>query len=282
VLAYIVNANTISVIKISDDKVAVGIKFNVSPGGSGNVVCNKYNNPNMYNNTYPTNTYLYVESGTKCIAKPNKDFEFSSWVENLGHNSTITLNTTAFSDSPWDSLQRFLGASDTSSTFEVNRFGNFTANFKHLAPPVPAGYWASLFTIVATALVGSLLIPASIGWFKAKRQTSRLKSYHRELDLHGKGNIDQLSISYNNLIDAYSEGKISNEQFTNLKTELSILYEEIYKKRIDSSNGNEIILDKAKDDIKDAYAKGKLSEQHYKILIEKVSDSKNNQGSIND
>jgi hypothetical protein len=35
-------------------------------------------------------------------------------------------------------------------------------------------------------------------------------------------------------------------------------------------------LDKVKDDITDAFAKRKLTEQHYKLLNEKISDSKNN------
>ena len=34
-------------------------------------------------------------------------------------------------------------------------------------------------------------------------------------------------------------------------------------------------LDKIKDDIKDAYAKGKIIEQHYQLLIGRISDSKN-------
>jgi hypothetical protein len=94
-MVYVENSDTVSVVKGSDDNVAAGITFNVSPENSGNIICNK--------DAYTTNTYLYVESGTECYAKANKNFEFSSWVHNLGHNSTITLNTTAFSDSPWDS-----------------------------------------------------------------------------------------------------------------------------------------------------------------------------------
>ena len=116
--------NTISVIDDSVDKVAAGITFNIHPTNSGNVWCN--------NKEYPTNIYLYVASGTKCIAKPAKDFAFSSWVENLRHNSTIPLNQSAISDSPWNSLLSTLGMkpNDTSATFDVNRFGTFTANFK--------------------------------------------------------------------------------------------------------------------------------------------------------
>jgi YVTN family beta-propeller protein len=270
-ILYVLNSNTVSAIKASDDKVAAGITFNVSPGNSGNIVCNNAN--------YPTNTYLYVEAGTECYAKANRDFEFSSWVQNLGHNSTITLNTTAFSDSPWDSLRRLFGATDKSTTFDINAFGTFTANFKPLPPPVPPEYWASLFTVVATAIIGSLLIPAVFGWFKSKRQSSRLNSYHREINLFGKGNTERLNKSYIMITNGYSEGKINNEQYTNLKTEISILYEEIYKKRIDSSVGNVVTLDKIKDDIEDAYAKGKLIEQHYKLLIERISNSPHDQQS---
>jgi uncharacterized membrane protein len=89
-----------------------------------------------------------------------------------------------------------------------------------------------------------------------------------------------LNTLYNKITDAYSEGKINNKQYTNLKSEISILYEEIYKKRIDSSNGNTILLDNINNDIKDAYAKGKINEQHYMLLIERISDSTNNRGSI--
>src|SRR5262249_3827233 len=147
---------------------------------SGNIVCNSYNNPNSFNNIYPINTHLYVEAHTRCYAQPNKDFEFSGWIQNLGHNSTVALNRTAISDSPWNSFLRIIDMppADPSTTFDVNAYGTFTANFKPLPPPVPPEYWASLFTVVATALIGSLLIPAIIGWFKSKRQTSRLNSFH--------------------------------------------------------------------------------------------------------
>ena len=78
-------------------------------------------------------------------------------------------------------LMHFQMIQQTSLT--VNRFGNFTVYFKALPPPVPAQYWASLFTVVVTALVGSLLIPAVVGWIKSKKQTSRLNSFHRQMAL---------------------------------------------------------------------------------------------------
>ena len=70
----------------------------------------------------------------------------------------------------------------------LNRFGNFTAYFRVLPAPLPAEYWASLFTVVATAIVGSLLIPAVTGWTKSKRQTSRLNSFHKQMALAYKDN----------------------------------------------------------------------------------------------
>jgi hypothetical protein len=64
-----------------------------------------------------------------------------------------------------------------------------------------------------------------------------------------------------------------------LNNTISILYEEIYKKKIDLLNGKD--LDKIKDEINDSYAKGKINEQHYKLLNERLSDNKNNQQSNN-
>jgi hypothetical protein len=64
-----VQPGTVSVIDGSVDKVAAGIIFNIHPFNSGSI---------WYNNKeYPTNTYLYVASGTKCIARLSKGFEFN-------------------------------------------------------------------------------------------------------------------------------------------------------------------------------------------------------------
>ena len=78
------------------------------------------------------------------------------------------------------------------------------------------------------------------------------------------------------------------KHYSNLKNEISILYEEIYKEKIDSlggkfdSIGSEgAFLDKVKNDITDAYAKGKISDQHYNLLNEKISEYKNNLEPVN-
>ena len=81
-------------------------------------------------------------------------------------------------DSPWLRAFRDAFTDDPAANLTVNRFGNFTAYFKALPPPVPAEFTASLITVIIAALVGSLLIPAAVGWLKSKKQTSRLNSFH--------------------------------------------------------------------------------------------------------
>ena len=56
-----------------------------------------------------------------------------------------------------------------------------------------------------------------------------------------------------------------------MKNEISMLYEKIYKKRIDSLNGKGD-LDAVKNDITSAYAEGKINELHYNLINEKISD----------
>jgi uncharacterized membrane protein len=77
------------------------------------------------------------------------------------------------------------------------------------------------------------------------------------------------------LSDTYAKGKISDQHYQNLKNEISVLYEEIHRKRIDSLNGRHDrddgrLLHQIKDDIEDAFAKGKISEQHYNLLNKKI------------
>jgi len=117
--------------------------------------------------------YFYLFSGTTCTAIPHKGFEFSSWVENLQPNSTRTIRVSKGSDSLLTPLLIDFGIipHDNESTINA-QFGSYTANFKALPPPIPPEYVATLFTVVATAFIGSWLTPTVIGWRKA----STLKS----------------------------------------------------------------------------------------------------------
>ena len=108
-------------------------------------------------------------SGSECTAKPNQGFEFVSWQENLGGNSTQLIK---FSSPPsiWDSILDFLHMKPDKpeATLNITKFGSFTANFKALPPPIPSEYLIALFGIVAGSIVG-WLSPTIISSIKVKK-----------------------------------------------------------------------------------------------------------------
>jgi uncharacterized membrane protein len=118
----------------------------------------------------------------------------------------------------------------------------------------------------------------------------RISSLYEDnkLDHNDIAHLDKIKID---MSDAYAKGKISDQHYQNLKNEISVLYEEIHSKRIDWLNGkhdihNGKLLDQIKYDIEDAYAKGKISDQHYNLLNKKIessettSDNKTNHDNI--
>jgi YVTN family beta-propeller protein len=282
-------SDTISIIDGSTNKVVAGITFTITPPNSGHVTCD--------NKEYPTNLYLYIGVGTKCIAEPNKGFQFSSWTENLGHNSSKAISTSAISsNSPFDSLLNALELTpkDNAAIFNITHFGAFTANFKERPPPIPPEYWVPLYGVIISSIVG-WSIPSIIGWIRAKKQGRALNQYHKRANsLYDDGKLDENDIESldslkRDIADAYAKGKISDQHYGNLKNEISMIYEEIYNKKIrllnsefgdssrSSNRSNGILLDKIKNDIADAYAKGKISDQHYNLLNNKISDHENKQ-----
>jgi YVTN family beta-propeller protein len=285
---YVANSGSdgISVIDGIDNKVVAGVEFNINPSNSGHITCNNIDSP--------INQYLYVSSGKNCLAVPNKGFEFSNWIEKLGHNATRTVLTSKVSDSPLNFFLDSFGIrpNDTSAALNVTQFGSFTANFKDLPPPISPEYWIPLYGVIVSTIVG-WSVPGIIGSIKAKRQRERINQYHKRIDsLDSDGKLDENDIEYldtlrRDITDAYMKGKISEQQASNLKNEISKTYEDIYKNIIHSlnskfdSSGNGIEIDKIKNDFTNAYAAGKITEQHYNLLNEKVSDYKNKKNSIN-
>ena len=67
----------VSVIDGETNEAVAGVTFDVNPFGGGDILCNTHNK----DLEAPLNRFLYVSSGTKCIAKPSKGFEFRSWGE---------------------------------------------------------------------------------------------------------------------------------------------------------------------------------------------------------
>ena len=253
----------------------VGITFNVKPVDSGQIQCGEQ--------IAPIAQRFYIESGSECIAKPKQGFGFVNWQENLRGNSSKLLQESA---SFFDHVLDFLHLPDKpEAKYNITKFGSFTANFKALPPPIPPEYVATLFTVVISALVGSWLTPTIIGWRKAKKEGKELDRYYNEIKkLYKDSKLDEDDIEdldklKSDLIYTYANSKISEQHYTSLKNAISILYEEIYKKKIWSLGDDRKLLNESKNEIRDAFAKEKISEQHYKLLNEMISDSMNNQES---
>ena len=144
---YVANRDSggVSIINGKTNEAVAGVTFNVSPFRGGDIHCN-INNKDL---EAPINRFLYVSSGTKCIAKPSKGFEFSSWSETLEGNSTRTINETSGSP-PWSALLDIFNikSDDPASSLTVNRFGNFTSHFRALPPAIPSEYLIPVYGII--------------------------------------------------------------------------------------------------------------------------------------
>ena len=88
---YVANSgsNGVSVINSIKKEVVAGVTFDINPFRSGEIVCDT----DFGGLDAPLNRILYLTSGANCVAKPNKGFEFASWAEALGGNSTRTISS---------------------------------------------------------------------------------------------------------------------------------------------------------------------------------------------
>jgi YVTN family beta-propeller protein len=286
---YVANAgsDSVSVIDGIANRVVAGITFQINPFNSGYIVCHDLTtgSPDDLTPPSPIGEYIYVYSGTECIAKPNDGFEFISWEENLGDNSTqlITISRPA---SPWDSIAEFLRirSDEPEAKLNITKFGTFTANFKELPPAIPPEFWLQSYVLVGTVIAG-LSIPTIIGWIRSKRDVRKLKYYHRQIaSLYGDGKLDENDIEAldrlrSRVLDAYSEGKINEKHYESLRAEISTFYEEIFRKKIDSLNYNSITKKSTQEQITDikneveyAYSKGKINEKHYDLLNKVIAN----------
>lgn len=144
-----------------------------------------------------------MDAGTECIAQPNKDFQFSGWVENLNRNSTAPLG-------------------DSSGNLTVNRYGTFTANFKSLPPPIPPEYLLTLFGIMLGTFTPSILHVVN-GW----RQRKNLSKLIERID-SGHGKLDRNTLE-NEIMRLYTKGKINDSHYTLLKDKISEYYTDTKK-----------------------------------------------------
>ena len=197
---YVVNkgSDSISVIDPKTDELVTGVKFSINPLGSGSIRCGTNASSLVLT---PVLEYFYLKPNSECTAIPNKGYDFVNWEQKFQETSgqLITIQASV-SENIGDYIRDFYHSAakffamplqKNESSLNVTEFGEYIANFKEVPPPLPADYWVSLSTIIATALIGSLLIPAAVGRFKSRRQTSRLNSFHKEMNALQKDDSDE-------------------------------------------------------------------------------------------
>jgi hypothetical protein len=186
-----------------------------------------------------------------------------------------------------DNLSKRLNISppEAEATVDITQFGNFTANFKALPPPLPPEFLTTIFSFAVTTVLGSWLIPPFVRWIKSKADVKNLNNYHKKISLkYNDGKIDEKDITYldnlkTSISDTYAKRKLNEEQYTNLKKEISIWYGEIYRKRIDHLNDIETAekekqINQLQDEIDDAHSKEKITELQYNLLQKRLANFK--------
>jgi YVTN family beta-propeller protein len=276
-------SDSVSIIDGTANKVVAGVTFQVYPFNSGYIVCDNLStsSPDDLTPPSPVGQYIYVYSGTQCIARPNAGFEFSSWEENLEDNATQPISI--WRPSYVDSFFEFFNPNSDrpEATLNITKFGTFTANFRELSPPIPPEFWLQLLGFVAAAVIG-WSIPSIVGGVKSRRETGKLNYYHKQItslydnDKLDENDIEALDQISGNIADAYSRGKINKERYETLKDETSVIYEKIFRKNLGdflNSNNNpdrrkstEEQLAQIRNDVKTAYSEGKMNEKHYDLL----------------
>ena len=277
-LVYVANqdSESISVINPNTNKLQVGVSFDAEPFHAGHIECN--------NVKVPTNQYFYIDFPSSCTSKTNEGFQFSTWIEDLGNNSTRIINASTTSYSPIDWLTDALrmGGNDTTATLTPTKFGKFVARFEAVPPAFPSEYLIPLYGIIVSSVVG-WSIPGIVSWINAIRKAKMSDEYHKRIQsLYNDGKLDRADVKplneiRNKLSDTYAKGKISERQYQNLKGETGVLYEEIHRKRIDFLNGplkhnsrDDRLLTTIKQEIDEDFAKGKISKEHYDLLNKKI------------
>jgi YVTN family beta-propeller protein len=216
-IAYVATGEGISVLYGISRQVQAGVSFDVNPFHAGRIECKDL--------PVPTNQYFYIDFRTQCTAQANEGFQFSSWIENLGSNSSRTISA---SHGDWfTNTLDWVSGKPSPATLNVTKFGNFTANFETLPPAIPPEYLATLFTVVVTAFVGSWLTPSFIGWRKTAKQGKRLDDYkervkqvYKDTDLSEKDKEKELSKIKEEIEYAYAKGKLTEQQYNLLNKKI--------------------------------------------------------------
>jgi hypothetical protein len=205
-------SDSVSVIDGTINDVVATVTFNIHSLNAGHIKCN--------NNDISTNIYLRIRPGTPCKAEANSGFVFSSWSENLGHNSSKTIITSPISDS-WTSLLHAIGFLNDNSTFKISEHGNFVANFRQSPSPVPPEYLTAIFVFILSVLVPSIY--RGISGYNTRRNLCKYLA--EEID----SNSDRLDqdTRRKKITELYTEGKITTSQRKILEEKISQHYKSV-------------------------------------------------------
>jgi YVTN family beta-propeller protein len=211
---YVANfgSDSVSVINAYTYKLRVGVSLEAEPSHAGQIECG--------GTDVPTNQYFYIDFASSCTARANEGFQFTSWIEDLGNNSTRTINSTTPSYSPikWITDALRIGTNDTTSTLTPTKFGNFIARFEQVPPPFPSEYLIPLYGIIVSSIVG-WSIPSIVSWYRSKKEGGRLFTIHKEISrIYNDGRVDRSDVeSLDNvkiiIENEYSKGNITSEHY---------------------------------------------------------------------
>ena len=130
-------------------------------------------------------------------------------------------------------------------------------------------------------------IPTILGWTRSKREARKLNYYHKQITfLYRDSKLDENDIGPVNrlrsdIVDEYSKGKLNEKHYESLRNEISVLYKEILKKRINAlNNSNNLANEKTteeqlaqiRDEVEYAYSEGKINDKHYTLLNKAISN----------
>jgi hypothetical protein len=163
----------------------------------------------------------------------------------MTHSIPVSMNIT-FPVPNTSSFRNYLGnisEREKIGSLPLQNNNNVTATILEPLPLVPPEYLIPLYGIIASTIIG-WSIPSIIGWARSKADVRKLNYFHKQIaSLYGDGKLDEDDIESldqlrRNVIDAYSEGKINEKHYESLRNEISILYEEIFRKKIDLLDNN--------------------------------------------
>jgi YVTN family beta-propeller protein len=199
----------VSVIDGRTNNVTTLVSFKVSPPEAGRISCN--------HKEISTNVPVRLNFRSGCKAVPNNGFIFTSWMENLGSNSTRTIKSSDGSNTIFGLFGDPFSGSAENGSLEITHYGNFVANFREAPSPIPEGVWITLLGI----MLGTFM-PSIIRWLNGWKQRRRFYQYMEELPSKYNNNRD-IKIIDKEITELYAKGKINESQQKILKDKVSEL-----------------------------------------------------------